>query len=211
MEEGIVIGGVVILGGLALASGMVDNVIGMPGASGGSGGYISQVPLGLAPSKKEGTGATEPVMIKLPEEHVEFPAPAPVTFNLGGMPTPRYIGGGGGGSKKYVHETSLMKSIRTTGKVPTISLPSPSYPSAPAPSDVVGSKKVATTTRLTAPSAPAGTHVRTTYAAPTPRSFQSPYISAPTPTPTAKKTTHRPSRSIWSRLSSVFSGIFGRR
>jgi len=209
MEEGIVIGGVVILGGLALASGMEDNVMGMPGAGGGSGGYISQVPLGLAPSKKDvKTGEPEPLMIKLPEEHVEFPAPAPVTFNLGGMPTPRYIGGGGGGgSKKYVHETSLMKSIRTTGKVPTVSLPSPSYPSAPAPKSVVGSKKVATTTRLTAPSAPASTHVRTTYAEPTPRSFQSPYISAPT----SKKNTHTPSRSIWSRLSSVFSGIFGRR
>ena len=203
MEEGIVLGGVVILGGLALLSGADAFGTIMPG--GGGGGHVA-TPLGVAPSKKE-VGSTT---INLPSETVNFPAPKTPTIVMPEKPfatktitaVPR-AGSTGGGGKKAVKETSLMKTIRTTGKVPSVSLSKPSYPTAPAPKKV--GSKLGTTTKVT--ESATGVHLRSTYAEPTPRSYQSPYISAPT-----KKSTSKPTRtSIWSSIGSFFSGLFGGR
>ena len=201
MEEGIVLGGVVILGGLALLGGTDAFGTIIPG--GGSGGHVT-TPLGVAPSKKGST------TINLPSETVNFPAPEAPTIVMPEEPfatktitaVPR-AGSTGGGGKKAVKETSLMKTIRTTGKVPTVSLSQPSYTTAPAPKKV--GSKLGTTTKVT--ESATGVHLRSTYAEPTPRSYQSPYISAPT-----KKSTSKPTRtSIWSSIGSFFSGLFGGR
>ena len=204
MDKGLVLaGGVIIVGALA------GQALGMlPSSMGGSGG-THPIPLGLAPSKKSAEEAT-PTVINLPNENVVFPEVKLPTINLSEPIYRRPINYMGGGGKKSIRETELMRTIRRTGRTPRVHVSSSRYTrhvrgkkTAPAPSGFGGK----TTTLTHAPSSAGYTPTKVTKAPSTPRSYQSPYISAP-----SKKIKSEPKRSWWSEFISGFkAGLFGGR
>ena len=213
---------VVLAGGVIVVGALIGSSLGMlPSPMGGSGGG-HPVPLGLAPSKKATEPTTEPMVINLPSEKVTFPKielPPVVLPEPTMVKRPISYTGGGGGGKKAVKETELMRTIRSSGKIPTVNVSSPSLTrhvsgkkTAPAP---VGGGR--STTLTTAPSSPAPAPTKVTKAPSTPRSYTSPYISTPSTTkPSSKKSST--SGSIWNRItrswsnfvSGFMSGLFGR-
>jgi len=203
-------GGVIVIGALAgQALGMLPSPTG--------GGDAHPISLGLAPSKKTMEEAT-PTVINLPNENVVFPEVElpPVVIPQFTRKIPA-ISTLSSHKKSTVRESPLMRSIRRTGRIPTVNVTAPSLTkhvsgkkTAPAPAGFTGK----TTTLVSAPSSPTPAPTKVTKAPSTPRSYQSPYISAPK----TKKTESKPtggiisgiSRAISSFISGFKTGLFGR-
>jgi len=201
-------GGVIVIGALA---GQALGIL--PSPMGGGGAH--PVSLGLAPSKKVTTAESEPVVINLPKEEVTFPEvklpPIVIPNPYTPEPTPAPD------KKSMIRETPLMRTIRTTGRIPSVNVSSPSLTkhtagkkTAPAPKGFTGK----TTTLVSAPSAPAPAPTKVTKAPSAPRTYVSPYISAPKKTTTSASkggVLSGISRAISSFISGFKAGLFGGR